>query len=120
MKEADTMDELDFSKVGLKLKQLRMEQGVTQEKVAKDLGCTIAFISNTENNRTKMNLRILLYYSDLCHVSIDSILNAGRPSTLQDDDNSELNEEMLGIFQTFSSEERKKIIKTLKLWAKED
>lgn len=35
------MNEVDFSKVGLKMKQLRSERGITQEQVAKDLNCTV-------------------------------------------------------------------------------
>ena len=57
------MNEVDFSKVGLKMKQLRSERGITQEQVAKDLNCTVPFVSNVENNRAKLNLRVLLYYS---------------------------------------------------------
>ncbi len=71
------MSELDFSKVGLKMKQLRVEQGYTQEMVAEDLDCTVAFVSNLENNRAKLNLRVLLYYSKLCNVTIDEILEPG-------------------------------------------
>ena len=62
------MNEVDFSKVGLKMKQLRSERGITQEQVAKDLNCTVPFVSNVENNRAKLNLRVLLYYSKLCNV----------------------------------------------------
>ena len=57
------MDELDYKKVGKKMKELRSSLGITQERVAKDLGCTIAFVSNVENNRVKINLRVLYYYS---------------------------------------------------------
>ena len=39
------MNEVDFSKVGLKMKQLRSERGITQEQVAKDLNCTVPFVS---------------------------------------------------------------------------
>lgn len=42
------MNEVDFSKVGLKMKQLRSERGITQEQVAKDLNCTVPFVSNVE------------------------------------------------------------------------
>ncbi len=38
---------------------------ITQEQVAKDLNCTVPFVSNVENNRAKLNLRVLLYYSKL-------------------------------------------------------
>lgn len=113
------MNELDFSKIGLKMKQLRIEQGITQEKVADDLGCTISFVSNVENNRTKLNLRLLLYYSSLCHVSVDSLLNAGRNTPEKSGDDRLLEEEVLQIFQTFSPDERRKIIKMMQIWQKE-
>ena len=68
------MNEVDFSKVGLKMKQLRSERGITQEQVAKDLNCTVPFVSNVKNNRAELNLRVLLYYSKLCnYLSVDTI-----------------------------------------------
>lgn len=109
--------EIDFTKVGQKMKQMRMEQGITQEKVAEDLECTVAFVSNVENSRTKLNLRVLLYYSKLCHISVDSILAAGKDSEcLENADNDPMYDELIGIFKTFSPNERKKIIRMLKLW----
>lgn len=107
--------EIDFTKVGQKMKQMRMELGVTQEKVAEDLECTVAFVSNVENSRTKLNLRVLLYYSKLCHISVDSILAAGKDSESFNNDDP-MYDELIGIFKTFSPDERKKIIKILKLW----
>ena len=72
------MEEYDFKKIGLELRRLRTEHACTQEHIADELGCTVAFISNVENNRTKVNLRVLTYYAKLFHVSVDSILNAGQ------------------------------------------
>ena len=89
------MNEVDFSKVGLKMKQLRSERGITQEQVAKDLNCTVPFVSNVENNRAKLNLRVLLYYSKLCNVSVDTILDAGRDIPPLDEKEHQLNDEML-------------------------
>lgn len=110
------MSEIDFSKIGLKMKQLRTEQGVTQEKVAKDLDCTTAFVSNLENNRTKLNLRVLLYYAKLCNVSVDTLLHAGEVSQAAGASSDQRNRELLDIFQTFTPEEQTKIIEILKLW----
>lgn len=95
---------------------LRVEQGLTQEKIADDLGCTIAFISNVENNRAKLNLRVLLYYAKICNVSVDSILNAGMEDGEATPEDVTLNEQMLRIFNHFDVDTRKKIIKTLKIW----
>lgn len=112
----DAMDEIDFSKIGLKMKQLRTEQGVTQEKVAKDLDCTAAFVSNLENNRTKLNLRVLLYYAKLCNVSVDTLIHAGEGAHANAASSEQRNHELLDIFQTFTPEEQEKIIEMLKIW----
>lgn len=107
---------MDYKKVGKKLQQLRLEQGLTQEQVAEELQCTIAFVSNIENNRTKINLRVLMYYANLCNVSIDSILNAGVEQDEATPEDKIVAEQMLKLFNAFNLEDRKKIIKTLKVW----
>ena len=110
------MNEVDFSKVRLKMKQLRSERGITQEQVAKDLNCTVPFVSNVENNRAKLNLRVLLYYSKLCNVSVDTILDAGRDLPPLDEKERQLNDEVLNVFRGFSVAEKEKIIKMLRIW----
>ena len=110
------MNEVDFSKVGLKMKKLRSERGITQEQVAKDLNCTVPFVSNVENNRAKLNLRVLLYYSKLCNVSVDTILDAGRDLPPLDEKERQLNDEVLNVFRGFSVAEKEKIIKMLRIW----
>ena len=110
------MNEVDFSKVGLKMNKLRSERGITQEQVAKDLNCTVPFVSNVENNRAKLNLRVLLYYSKLCNVSVDTILDAGRDLPPLDEKERQLNDEVLNVFRGFSVAEKEKIIKMLRIW----
>lgn len=55
-------------------KTLRSRQGTPQEQIADALDVTVAFISNIENDRVKMNLRVLSYYAKLLNVSIDYLL----------------------------------------------
>lgn len=112
------MKEIDYAKVGKKMKELRSGLGVTQERVAQDLGCTIAFISNVENHRAKLNLRLLLYYSWLCNVSVDTFLNAGRDGLTEDEKDAHTDGELLRLFHSLSKENRKKVIKTLQIWTK--
>lgn len=75
----EAIEKIDFEKVGKRMKKLRKEQRISQDQVAKDLGATISFVSNIENNYTKINLRVLLYYAQMCHVSVDYLLSAGNP-----------------------------------------
>ena len=107
-------DELDLGKIGLELKRLRIEHSYTQEKIADDLGCTIAFISNIENNRTKLNLRVLTYYAKLCNVTVDSILNAGRDNESARTSSDVRDSELLNTYHQFSEEDQKKILKIIK------
>ncbi len=106
------METLDFQKIGLELKRLRTANNYTQEQIADGLNCTIAFVSNFENNRAKINLRIVHYYSQLCNVTVDSILNAGK-ETATEQTTQILDSEILHLFHQFSEEEQAKIIKIL-------
>ena len=53
---------------GALVKSLRQKMGLTQNQVAESLGVTPGYISNVENNRTAMSLRILTYYAKLCGI----------------------------------------------------
>ena len=59
------------SDLGAKVKKLRISQGLTQEDVAKALDVTPGYISNVENGRNLMTLRMLSYYAELTGVSLD-------------------------------------------------
>ncbi len=114
------MEQYDFEKIGMELKRLRTEHACTQEQIADEMGCTVAFISNIENNRTKLNLRVLTYYAKLFHVSVDSILNAGQTSAECQNASAIRDAEALDILHRFSPEEQEKIIKLLKYWKEMD
>ena len=73
-REFITMYQIDYTNVGKRMKTLRKQAGYTQEQIADALDVTVAFISNIENDRVKMNLRVLSYYAKLLNVSIDYLL----------------------------------------------
>lgn len=108
------MDHYDYDKIGMELKRLRLEHDYTQEQIADDLGCTVSFVSNIENNRAKLNLRILIYYAKLCNVTIDSILNAGQTDKKEQNISDTRDAQVLNILHQFSPDGQEKIIKILK------
>ncbi len=108
------LDQYNFEKIGMELKRLRTEHSYTQEQIAGDLGCTVSFVSNIENNRAKLNLRVLMYYARLCNVTVDSILNAGQKEEKQQDISSARDAEALNILHQFPPEKQEKIIQVLK------
>lgn len=108
------MDFYDYEEIGKELKRLRTEHACTQEQMADQLGCTVSFVSNVENNRAKLSLRVLTYYAKLFHVSVDSILKAGQNNAEAQDASAVRDAAALEILHQFSPDDQDKIIKTLR------
>lgn len=108
------MESIDFSKVGLKMKELRNQLGISQQTIADDIGATVAFISNIENNKVKMNLRMLLYYANMCNIPVDVLLDAGRKKKRYTDDEA-IEQHIMSTLETFSVEEKQKILRMLQV-----
>ena len=64
---------------GTLVKNLRIQNDLTQNQVAEALGVTPGYISNVENNRTAMSLRILTFYARLVGCSLDSLVGELEP-----------------------------------------
>ena len=99
---------------GALVKSLRQKMGLTQNQVAESLGVTPGYISNVENNRTAMSLRILTYYARLIGCSLDALVG---------ELDSEYSETALDrkLYQTILKldiDTKKKLLKTLEIWTK--
>lgn len=108
------MENIDFTKVGLKMKELRNERGISQQTIASDIGATVAFVSNIENNKVKINLRMIIYYANMCNVPIDVIIDAGRKNKRYSESDA-LDQQILKQLQFFSAEEKKKLLEMLQI-----
>lgn len=67
--------ELDYAKLGLKIKELRQSKGMTQDALAEMVSCNTSHISNIENNHTKVSLNVLLAIANSLDTSIDYLLS---------------------------------------------
>ena len=97
------------SDLGAKVKKLRISQGLTQEDVAKALDVTPGYISNVENGRNLMTLRMLSYYAELTGVSLDYL--AG--SVDKNYQNTALD---MQLVSKLDSDTKEKLISTLRIW----
>lgn len=102
------------SDLGAKVKKLRISKGLTQEDVAKALDVTPGYISNVENGRNLMTLRMLAYYAELTGVSLDYL--AG--SVDKTYENTALDNEIMALVQKMEVADKEKLISTLRIWAK--
>ena len=97
---------------GTLIKKLRLEIGLTQNQVAEALNVTPGYISNVENNRTAMSLRILIYYAQLVGISLDSLVGQIEPEYTI----SALDNELISKLSKMDIQKKQKLLKTIELW----
>ena len=107
----ETENAFDFEDLGRKVKELRIKNGLTQNQVASELHVTPGYISNVENNRTAMSLRVLSYYAKLTGITLDSLVGKIEPEYRT----TALDNELLSIISKYSDEKKQKILDILRI-----
>ena len=104
-KEKETMPNLaDRSR------EIRTQLGLSQNDVAKALHVTRGFISNVENGRVNMSMRLMVYYARLMHVSLDEIVGLTDKQYLS----TALDHEIMEEISQLSLEEKNDLLNQLK------
>ena len=103
---------MNYESLGGKIKELRISMDLTQAQVAEALNVTPGYISNVENNRTAMSLRILIYYAKLMNITLDLLVGRVEPEY----ENTALDNELIGLIKHMSDENKLKLINTIKIW----
>lgn len=97
---------------GTLVKKLRIEKGLTQNQVAESLGVTPGYISNVENNRTAMSLRMLTYYAHLVGCSLDSLVGELEPEYAE----TALDRSLYEAIIKLDTNQKEKLLKTIEIW----
>lgn len=97
---------------GERIKEYRISLGMTQGQVAKELEVTPGYISNVENGRTAMSLRLLTYYAKLMNVSLDILVGQLEP----DYKKSSLDNALIDEISRLNEDQKEKLLKTIKIW----
>ena len=97
---------------GSLIKNLRIQNGLTQNQVAESLGVTPGYICNVENNRTAMSLRVLTYYARLVGCSLDSLVGELEPEYAE----TALDRKLYQTIIQLDTETKEKLLKTIELW----
>lgn len=110
--EKNNMESFNEIDLGKRVKQLRLEHNLTQDQVAKVLHATPGYISNVENGRTAMSLRMLMYFARLTGTTLDSLVGSMDASYTA----TALDNEIMGLLENFTDAEKRKLIKTIQMW----
>ena len=108
------MNQIDYENLGTRMKELRIKMKLTQAEVARALNVTPGYISNVENNRTAMSLRILIYYARLLNISLDSLI--GRIDSEYRE--TALDREISEQVHKLEIPQKQKLLKTMKVWTR--
>ena len=68
------MQELDFSFIGQRIKEIRTGKKLTQESLANITGVNVSHISNIETNKVKVSLTLLVQICNALDITIDYLL----------------------------------------------
>lgn len=102
--------EIDYEKLGLKIKELRQSKGLTQERLGELVDCNTSHISNIENNHTKVSLNVLLSIANSLNSSIDYLL-----SNQYENPSLALDNEILRVLKTCDTNKKEKILKIIQI-----
>lgn len=105
---------MEHENYGTLIKDLRIQNGLTQNQVAESLGVTPGYISNVENNRTAMSLRVLTYYARLVGCSLDSLVGDLEPDYAE----TALDRQLYEAIIKLDMATKEKLLKTLEIWEK--
>lgn len=102
------LQELDYAKLGMKIKEMRLSKGLTQDNLAELVSCNTSHISNIENNHTKVSLNVLLAIANSLDTSIDYLL-----SNQYENVSLALDNEIMRAIRDISVEKKEKILKMI-------
>lgn len=97
---------------GNQIKEYRISLGLTQNQVATEMNVTPGYISNVENGRTAMSLRMLIYYAKLMGITLDALVGQLEPEYK----NSALDNALLREISKLDESSKEKLLKTIKIW----
>ena len=102
--------EIDYAKLGQRIKEIRISRGLTQDKLAEAVCCNTSHISNIENDHTKVSLNVLLAIANTLNTSIDFLLSDQYENT-----SLALENEILRAVRECDNEKKQKILKMIEI-----
>ena len=102
------LQELDYRKLGLRIKEARQSKNLTQEMLAEIVSCNTSHISNIENNHTKVSLNVLLAIANALDTSIDYLLSEQYDNTSQ-----AIDTEIMRVLSTLDIESKQQVLRII-------
>ena len=88
-------DDIKIKEIGQRIRTARKNAGLSQEKLAEQLDISTVYMSDIENGKTNLGLKIFMKITEVLQISADWILQTDTP-LVNELCRSELNELFIG------------------------
>jgi len=75
---------LNYKTIGMRIKRIRLENGLTQEKLGELSNLSASHISRIESGDKKASLKSLVKLGNILNVSVDKLLNGNKNNDFLD------------------------------------
>ena len=111
--EVNSAIDIDYKIIGQRIKKKRIELRETQEKIAKDLGVSVAYLSRVERGSSHVNLKRLVEISKRLRTPVDYFLTG-----VVKDASGYLSQEFKDTLTKCEPEKQRAILKIAKIISK--
>ena len=107
--------EIDYARLGLKIKEMRQKAGLTQDNLAEMVSCNTSHISNIENARSYPSLTALFTISNSLKCGIDYLIGEQYTYEKEAVSNENIDRKLARALQCCSNEKKEKILKIVEV-----
>lgn len=104
------MQELDFSFIGQRIKDVRTSKKLTQESLASITGVNVSHISNIETNKVKVSLTLLVQICNALDITLDYLLENEYHNPT-----SVIEKELLNVIKSMQKEKQETLLRIAKV-----
>lgn len=109
------MTDLDFKAIGLKIKERRQSQGITQEMIANHLDVNPSHISNIECGRANPSLTALVKIANILQCSVDYFISGEYTFHTNKENEKTLDDKIMDKLRYCNSDTKNKVLKMIDL-----
>ena len=109
------MTELNFKNIGLKVKERRQAQGITQEYIANQLDVNPSHISNIECGRANPSLTALVKIANILCCSIDYFIGEEYTFDINKNKENTLDDKIINKLKYCNADKKERILKMIDL-----
>ncbi len=109
------MADLDFKQIGLKIKERRQNQGLTQEFIANKLDVNPSHISNIEGGRAHPSLTALVKIANILQCSVDYFISGEYTYRVDKGATMTLDSQIMGKLKYCDMDKKQRVLKMIDL-----